>query len=103
MTFNARNRSIYGVPQEIGVFRIDVKYTDDSGKIAFINTKVTVIPRPETYAKKELILIGLSISFFFGFLIYQVYMIQFCKELAKHEGLSKQKLKENIVFTRLEL
>ena len=51
LKFNSLNRTISGIPKQIGVYRVDIGFRDDMGLEAYVNFKITVVPNDENKLK----------------------------------------------------
>ena len=100
LTFNPRNRSVYGTPTEEGIFHIDVHYFDDANEAALINIKLTVKSEPAEDRAALYVLSILSLSMLVGMTSFFVFVVGVCKEVGKNELMSKQKLREYTIKTR---
>ena len=93
MSFSFRNRSVYGVPPEEGVFRVDIQYMDDSLEEALINFKITVLRRPDEDLTPIYIMAIVTFSISLSVATFFAYVISFCRDLGKKEPMNRNKLK----------
>lgn len=77
LSFNPDNRTVYGLANETGAFRLDFVYTDDGGLKAYQNLLITVLPVQSSSTEKAKLPINyfLSCSFVVGLCIFMIYSL----------------------------
>jgi hypothetical protein len=75
LSYNPDNRTLTGFANESGSYRVDFIYQDDVGARTYSNMRITVLPRPTTFASDSKLLISqyLALAWFIAMFIYLAY------------------------------
>ena len=90
LSYNQRNRSLYGVPPSEGVWRVDLHYFDDIGAYSIINVKITAIEKPQVSYYGQIIMLGvLTLMTLVGFFSFWFYLLQFVFNFGNKEKMNR--------------